>query len=232
MPPAPGEPARPPPRPRKKAPTTLSRDNTTNYEVDHSVEHVQYRRGSVQRLSAAVVVNYRDAIKDGQTSREPLSQEELARIDRLVRQAMGFTDSRGDQLEIMNSPFADSLVVDQQEWWKTPEFYNLATSLSRYLLVAFIALLLWLMVLRPLKRRHREKLAAEASARAEAAEAAQLALEASRVPALAAEESQRRDLRRKSPIYEQNLQSLREMAKEDPRLVAMIVRGWMKKEEK
>ncbi|MFD2405374.1 flagellar basal-body MS-ring/collar protein FliF [Azorhizophilus paspali] len=167
----------------EKAPTTLNRDNTTNYEVDRSVEHVQYRRGSVQRLSAAVVVNYRDAIKDGQASREPLSQEELARIDRLVRQAMGFTDSRGDQLEIMNSPFADTLVVDQQEWWKTPEFYNLATSLSRYLLVAFIALLLWLMVLRPLKRRHREKLAAEASARAEAAEAAeaaQLALEASR----------------------------------------------------
>ncbi|MFC0709068.1 flagellar basal-body MS-ring/collar protein FliF [Azorhizophilus paspali] len=219
----------------EKAPTTLNRDNTTNYEVDRSVEHVQYRRGSVQRLSAAVVVNYRDAIKDGQASREPLSQEELARIDRLVRQAMGFTDSRGDQLEIMNSPFADTLVVDQQEWWKTPEFYNLATSLSRYLLVAFIALLLWLMVLRPLKRRHREKLAAEASARAEAAEAAeaaQLALEASRGPALAAEENQRRDLRRKSPIYEQNLQSLREMAKEDPRLVAMIVRGWMKKEEK
>ncbi|WP_349571487.1 flagellar basal-body MS-ring/collar protein FliF [Azotobacter salinestris] len=216
----------------EKAPTALSRDNTINYEIDRSVEHVQYRRGSVQRLSAAVVVNYRDAVKDGERTREPLSQEDLARIDRLVRQAMGFTEARGDQLEIMNSPFADIAVADQQEWWKTPEFYNLAASLSRYLLVAFIALLLWLMVLRPLKRRHNETLAAEAAARAEAAEAAQAALEASQVPALAVEESHRRDLRRKSPIYEQNLQSLREMAKEDPRLVAMIIRGWMKKEEK
>ncbi|GAB3460160.1 flagellar basal-body MS-ring/collar protein FliF [Azotobacter salinestris] len=216
----------------EKSPTALSRDNTINYEIDRSVEHVQYRRGSVQRLSAAVVVNYRNVIKDGQSTREPLSQEDLARIDRLVRQAMGFTDARGDQLEIMNSPFADIEVADQLEWWKTPEFYNLVASLSRYLLVAFIALLLWLMVLRPLKRRHQERLAAEAAARAEATEAAQAALEASRVPALAVEESHRRDLRRKSPIYEQNLQSLREMAKEDPRMVAMIIRGWMKKEEK
>ncbi|WP_349616911.1 flagellar basal-body MS-ring/collar protein FliF [Azotobacter salinestris] len=216
----------------EKVPTALSRDNTINYEIDRSVEHVQYRRGSVQRLSAAVVVNYRDAVKDGERTREPLSQEDLARIDRLVRQAMGFTEARGDQLEIMNSPFADIEVADQQEWWKTPEFHNLAASLSRYLLVAFIALLLWLMVLRPLKRRHNEKLAAEAAARAEAAEAAQTALEASRVPALVVEESHRRDLRRKSPIYEQNLQNLREMAQEDPRLVAMIIRGWMKKEEK
>ncbi|MFB8828979.1 flagellar basal-body MS-ring/collar protein FliF [Azotobacter sp. CWF10] len=216
----------------EKAPTALSRDNTINYEIDRSVEHVQHRRGSVQRLSAAVVVNYRDAVKDGERTQEPLSQEDLARIDRLVRQAMGFTEARGDQLEIMNSPFADIEVADQQEWWKTPEFHNLAASLSRYLLVAFIALLLWLMVLRPLKRRHNEKLAAETAARTEAAEAAQAALEASRVPALAVEESHRRDLRRKSPIYEQNLQSLREMAQEDPRLVAMIIRGWMKKEEK
>lgn len=212
-------------------PTALSRDNTINYEIDRSVEHVQHQRGSVQRLSAAVVVNYRDLVKDGERAREPLSQEELARIDRLVRQAIGFTEGRGDQLEIMNSPFADIEAVDPQEWWKTPEFYNLAASLSRYLLVAFIALLLWLMVLRPLKRRHRERLAVEAAARTEAVEARQAALEASRVPAIAAEEHQKRGPRRKSPVYEHNLQSLREMAQEDPRLVAMIIRGWMKKND-
>ncbi|WVV49051.1 hypothetical protein THH46_12145 [Pseudomonas sp. NA13] len=36
-------------------------------------------------------------------------------------------------------------------------------------------------------------------------------------------------LPRKSAVYEQNMQSLQQIAAEDPRLVAMIVRGWMKK---
>jgi flagellar M-ring protein FliF len=38
-------------------------------------------------------------------------------------------------------------------------------------------------------------------------------------------------LPRKSAVYEQNMQSLQQIAAEDPRLVAMIVRGWMKKND-
>ena len=38
-------------------------------------------------------------------------------------------------------------------------------------------------------------------------------------------------LPRKSALYEQNLESLKRLAGEDPRLVAMIVRGWIKKHE-
>ena len=33
--------------------------------------------------------------------------------------------------------------------------------------------------------------------------------------------------RRKTSLYEHNLNDLREMAQEDPRMVAMIIRSWM-----
>ena len=36
---------------------------------------------------------------------------------------------------------------------------------------------------------------------------------------------------RKASAYEDNLKDLREMAEEDPRMVVMIVRGWMNKHE-
>ncbi len=208
-------------------PTSMRRDNMVNYEVDRSVEHVQQRLGGIQRLSAAVVVNYRQVVKDGEVTREPLSEEEIARIDRLVRQAMGFSADRGDQLEVLNSPFADPEREQEPSWWRTPEFYSLAMSLSRYLLVAFIALLLWLLVLRPIKRRHDETQAAVAAARAEEEEAAVSV--AGGVTGAEEEPAVPRSRRRKSTLYEHNLQSLREMAQEDPRLVAMIVRGWMSK---
>ena len=48
--------------------------------------------------------------------------------------------------------------------------------------------------------------------------------------AAASGELQRR-LRRRSAVYEHNLAHLREMAQEDPRLIAMIVSGWMKKND-
>lgn len=214
--------------------SSLKRDQLINYEVDRSVEHVQHRRGNIQRLTAAVVINYRDAVNaEGEAIREPLSAEELENINRLVRQAMGFSAMRGDELEVINSPFApQEETVEVTEWWKTPEFFNLASSLSRYLLVAFIALLLWLLILRPLKRRHDETLEA-AAAQAAAIEAATLAASAAPEPGtVSAEEAAlQRKQRRKSSVYEHNLENVREMAKEDPRLVAMIVRTWMSKDD-
>lgn len=230
--------------PAPSTPPSLKRDQLINYEVDRSIEHVQHQRGNIQRLTAAVVINYRERLgEEGETLREPLDEAELERINRLVRQAMGFSTTRGDALEIINSPFAErDGAIETVEWWQTPEFFQLASSLSRYLLVAFVALLLWLMVLRPIKRRHKETLAAAAAAEAAAREAAAAELglptaastgEGGEPGAPESEEAlqQLRKKRRKSSIYEQNLQTVREMAKEDPRLVAMIVKTWMSKQD-
>ncbi|MGY4491239.1 flagellar basal-body MS-ring/collar protein FliF [Pseudomonas sp. TE3610] len=201
---------------------TLHSERMTNYEVDHSVEHVKQAQGEVTRLTTAVVVNYRAIDKDGKPSQEPLSKEELENIESLVRQAMGFTESRGDELKVINSPFVtDDISGPELAWWRTPEFYALAMSLSRYLLVAFIALLLWLMVLRPMNKRH--------------AAALKAAAEADAPPTMVTETGETVEVppgMRKAQGYEQNMKRLREISVEDPRLIAMIIRGWMKKDDK
>lgn len=235
--------------------SSSKRDQLLNYEVDRNIEHILHQRGKIQRLTAAVVINYREKTNDaGEVVREPLEQAELDRINRLVKQAMGFSGSRGDELEVINSPFAPrDDKVEAVVWWKTPEFFGLATYLSRYLLVAFVALLLWLMILRPIKRRHREKLevirvAAEQAAEAAAARNAPVAApiigengeiiqpvpgengEEESDNALLAAQQKRKQKRRKSSDYEHNLESVRELAVKDPRLVAIIIKSWMDKE--
>lgn len=221
---------------------SVRRDNMTNYEVDRSVEHVQQQRGSIKRLTAAVVVNYRTTVDaEGKPKREALTQEELASIDRLVRQAVGFSANRGDELEVANSPFTEaSASIEETAWWQSPEFFNLATAIARYLMVALAALLLWLVLLRPLQRRHAAQLKATEALRVEAEEAAKATAAATGTASggdngesgapLSPGELQSR-LRRRSAIYEHNLANLREMAKEDPRMIAMIIRGWLKKNE-
>ena len=111
---------------------------------------------------------------------------------------------------------------------------------GRYLLVALAALLLYLLILRPLIKRHTQPPATVA------APGATLQVRvgdgdgdgddqgASAAPAADHEADDTyeppRKRRRKASVYEQNLSDLREMALEDPRMVAMIVRSWMNKE--
>jgi flagellar M-ring protein FliF len=202
-----------------------------NYEVDRNVEHVKSSLGTIQRLTTAVVVNYRTVLKDGTPTAEPLSKEELENINNLVRQAMGFTDSRGDALQVINSPFvSEDTSVAEQPWWKTPEAYNLLISGLRYLLVAFAALLLWWLVLRPMQRRNASRNAQMLATSAEPGTALVPASTGTSV-VVAGQDNAPHTLPRKSAVYEQNMQSLQQIAAEDPRLVAMIVRGWMKKND-
>jgi flagellar M-ring protein FliF len=216
----------------KQAAKPLQTERMVNYEVDRDVEHVKSSLGNVQRLTAAVVVNYRSVIKDGAASSEPLSKEELAGINDLVRQAMGFSESRGDTLQVINSPFVEEhSALAELPWWRTPGAYDLGMGLLRYLLVGIAAFLLWRKVLKPMQQRAAQSAQHELMALS----GQDLELTEDNLPASTALATvggpARPALPRKSALYEQNMESLKQLATEDPRLVAMIVRGWMKKND-
>src|SRR5699024_4260340 len=81
-------------------------DATTNYEVDRTISHIKEPVGKLQRLSAAVVVNYREI----EGEQQPLTPSELENLNNLVKQAMGFDATRGDTLSVINSPFSDQQI--------------------------------------------------------------------------------------------------------------------------
>ncbi len=218
----------------------LSRDDVVNYEVDRQVSHVQHRRGGVERLSAAVVVNYRERRdpESGELSPAPLDEQEMAQIERLVRQAMGFSEARGDQVAVVNSPFAvEDTAARQPAWWQRTDVQQLAFALGRYLLVGIALLLLYLLLLRPFIRRYTEQPVPASAPPAPSFQARVggdedeaddgAAEDAQGDEAQAEESAAARRRKRRATTYEANLNDLREMAQEDPRMVAMIVRGWM-----
>ena len=217
---------------------SLRQEDVVNYEVDRSVEHVQQRLGQIERLSAAVVVNYRDVINDeGELERVALTDVEVAQIERLVRQAMGFSQVRGDQVEVVNSPFADTREeMAESVWWKQPETLAMAGTLGRYLLVALAALLIYLLILRPLIKRYTQTPVTAPTAAPGRTLTTSVGGEddESDDEAEGADDdtySDKPKRRRKTSLYEHNLNDLREMAQEDPRMVAMIIRSWMNNNE-
>lgn len=219
----------------------VHRDSTINYEVDRTIEHVKQHSGDIDRLSVAVVVNYRDGIDDaGNPTRVALSDTEMDQIRGLVRQAMGFSEARGDALEVVNSPFqANAPEFETPPWWQTPEVWSLAKSVLKYLVVVLVALFLWFKLVKPLMRRQtRESAPSPAASPMPAADAAAAAASYQAVGGSSGTDNAsraggtqrgRERNRRGASNYEQDLKDVREIAQEDPRLVAMVVRSWMDK---
>src|SRR5690606_39792556 len=79
---------------------------------DRTISHIKDPLGKLQRLSVAVVVNYRN--NDGKP--EAIPADELEKLNDLVKQAMGYSAERGDTLSVVNSVFTDDTPASPPIW--------------------------------------------------------------------------------------------------------------------
>jgi len=206
-------------------PRNTQRNETTNYEVDRTIRHTKMNVGDVQRLSVAVVVNYR-TLADGKPL--PLTADQLKQIEDLTREAMGFSQQRGDTLNVVNSQFnATDESAGELPFWQQQAFIDQLMTAGRWLLVLIIAWILWRKAVRPqLVRREEER-----KALLENAQTRQMPEEEAVEVRLSKDEQtqQRRANQRMSA--EVMSQRIREMSDNDPRVVALVIRQWMSGEE-
>ncbi|MEB0010208.1 flagellar basal-body MS-ring/collar protein FliF [Glaciimonas sp. Gout2] len=202
--------------------SNVRRDVTTNYEVDRSIRHVQQSAGGIKRLSVAVVVNYRGIRNaQGKIAAQAIPPAELEQVRNLVREAMGFNTERGDSLNVVNSQFVSSEIVEPVlPWWQQPENIALGKTLGQYLLIAVLGLWLWFGVLRPLLRKY-------LAPPLEVPQALPINAEpAEDIPAetvsLSAEAQVRANMR-----HQENLTHAKALSEKDPKLVAMVIKNWM-----
>lgn len=206
-------------------PRNTQRNETTNYEVDRTIRHTKMNVGDVQRLSVAVVVNYR-TLTDGKPL--PLTTDQLKQIEDLTREAMGFSQQRGDTLNVVNSQFnATDESAGELPFWQQQAFIDQLMTAGRWLLVLIVAWILWRKAVRPqLVRREEER-----KALLENAQTRQMPEEEAVEVRLSKDEQtqQRRANQRLSA--EVMSQRIREMSDNDPRVVALVIRQWMSGEE-
>ena len=177
-----------------------------HYEVDRTISHVKQPVGALKRLSVAVVVNY---IRDKDGDLKPLPPEELNKLTNLVREAMGYSEGRGDSLNLVNSQFNDG--PPALPMWRDPEMIALFKTIMAWLLGLIVAL----------RRQVTDYLYPPVDP--EVAESERI--EAQR-------EAQEMARAKETTRYEDNLERARTMANKDPRAVAMVLRTWMSKDEK
>ncbi|MFQ5773256.1 MAG: flagellar basal-body MS-ring/collar protein FliF [Kiloniellaceae bacterium] len=131
-------------------------EETTNYEISRTVKTHVRETGTVRRLSVAVLVNGTTTqTSDGKTAYQPRNPQEMEQLAALVRSAVGFDEARGDVLEIVNLQFAD-LGQDLNEAGSGSLFGLDQAQLMRIaevLVLGVVAVLVLLLVVRPLVGR-------------------------------------------------------------------------------
>ncbi|EHM41863.1 flagellar basal-body MS-ring/collar protein FliF [Hafnia alvei] len=209
---------------RSSSASNARRDETINYEVDRTIRHTQQKAGSVDRLSVAVVVNY---ATNASGKSIPLTPQQLEQVTALVREAMGFSATRGDTLNVVNTPFTTSAEESGDvPFWQQSSFFDLLMTLGRYLLVLIVAFILWRKLVKPLLNKQLAN--AQPARRVEPTPIVTTPVQPAKP---SNEEIQNRRKSQQRATAEQQAQRVRDMAEQDPRVVALVIRQWMSNEQ-
>ncbi len=130
-------------------------EETVNYEITRTVKNHVHETGSVRRISIALLVDGTYSVNDeGTRVYTERSQEELEKIEKLVKSGIGFDPKRGDTVEIVGMQFR---ALDGQNLNTKLPFFGLTKSdlfrIAEIFVLAIVGILVILLVVRPLIAR-------------------------------------------------------------------------------
>ncbi|TXI23227.1 MAG: flagellar basal body M-ring protein FliF [Nitrosomonas sp.] len=207
---------------KNQVPVDTRSESTTNYELDKTIQHTRQSVGRINRLSAAVVINYRGKMDEaGNLIHEPLAAEEIEKINSLVKQAMGFDENRGDTLTVTNSQFN---ILEEEiaeiPFWKQPDMILLAKEIGKQLIIAALVLFFLLKILKPFLKT----LLPPPPPPPPAPPQATVALEDSNNLALSHQQE--------VVSHEQNITRAKQLALNEPIIVANVIKEWVSDNER
>ena len=141
-------------------------DETVNYEISKKVTNHVRDTGIVKRMSVAVLVDGTYTLdEEGNRNYEPRPEEEMNQIANLVRSAIGFSAERGDNIEVINMRFAGA---EEEPEEPLVLFFGLDKNdmlrVAEILVLSIVAILVILLVVRPLLTRAFEAIPVAAGA--------------------------------------------------------------------
>jgi flagellar M-ring protein FliF len=131
-------------------------DETTNYVISKTTRTEVQAPGAVKRLSVAVAVDGASVTgKNGKTTYTPRSAEDMQHIQDLVRSAMGYDQTRGDQVSVVNVRFnreTDAVGGTEAKPGMFDFDKNDVMRAIEILILAIVGILLIFFVLRPIMK--------------------------------------------------------------------------------
>lgn len=189
---------------------------TRNFEVGKQISHSKHNIGDVQRLSIGVVIdNITKKDSNGKDVSMPLNKREISDITMLIKNAVGFSAERGDQISVVNIPFLKKIETEEvlplpiwkQEW---------ALTMLKKIISGIFILILVFFVLRPILKllANKETLGKEGEL-----------MPAMQLPdGTFVRNSENVIPNVKKPA---EMSELQQMADEDPKKIALVMKSWV-----
>ncbi|WP_109483014.1 flagellar basal-body MS-ring/collar protein FliF [Paraburkholderia sp. C35] len=215
-------------------PVSDRKDATTNYELSKVVSHTEQAVGGIKRLSVAVVVNYMRVVDSmGHATMQPISADKIEQVTKLVKDAMGYDQARGDMVNVEPAAFQQIADPDADlPWWRTKDMIAMYKQIATYVGIGAVALFLYFVMVKPALRRAFPPPVEAVAALPSPDEPVLDGLPPS-AAALAAEEDVEGSLvslESEKAKYERNLEYARSIARQDPKIVATVVKSWVSDE--
>ena len=199
------------------ATTNTSKQSTRNYEIDRKLAYTRQLPGRIKRISVGVLVDNPHTTDDsGNVTYTTFTPEQLDSMTKLVRDAVGFDEKRGDVVNVINSSFHQAAAQPATDLQTVPLWERpMVRDIARLVLGLIALLVLIFTVLRPLVRSVMATLNNMASP-----------------PQLSAPQQQGGHLVSGGAVgYEQQVANARGVVAQDPRRVAQVVKTWVSDNE-
>jgi flagellar M-ring protein FliF len=121
--------------------------SVTNYEVDETTEYISSKGASLEKLTVSVAVDHR-RVGDGQgnVTYEPIPPDELDQLRTMVMNAVGYNETRGDRITVINQRFTEPAPVEPGGGFFSSSLFQMLPSVLGKLAAVVIALMLALAV--------------------------------------------------------------------------------------
>lgn len=130
----------------------VRKESVRNYEVSRAVSKTTSAAGKIQRLTAAVLVDGEYVAGQGaEKAYQELAPEKLAKIEQVVKQAIGFDATRGDLVTVENMQFFEPDAAIEQAL-AADSTMEMVYWLVPWLLAAIFVALLFFLVIVPMMR--------------------------------------------------------------------------------
>ncbi len=123
-----------------------------NYEISKTTSHVINTPGEVKRISAAILVDGIYSTPQGSKEKKytPRSEEDIKQFEDMVKNAIGFTQDRGDEVRVVNMPFETTPQEDMTEPKK--EIMPVVLTAAKYIVPLIAVALLFLFIVKPMMK--------------------------------------------------------------------------------
>ena len=142
-----------PPTSSSSTANNIKKESTVNFEVDRAIQRIKSEKGQVRRVSAGVVVNYKQPAgvdKEGKPLKPvPYNAKELDQINNLVRDAVGYNERRGDSVSVANIPFKIE-PNDEPPFYKQPGVIELSKEFFKFAIILGSLGIMFFGVVKPL----------------------------------------------------------------------------------